>query len=189
MDTWAVKSFQLDDEVILRRFIPEDAGKVFETVCRNAEHLTEFMHWMVPDYSLKMAEVFIDRSTIAANIKESLGYGFFRNDRLIGSIGFVHFDWKSRKTEIGYWIDRAEQGKGLVSKASKLLIEVAFNDFDMNRIEIRCSTLNERSAAIPRRFGFKEEGRLRQAEFRNGTLHDFFVFGLLRSEWEANNHG
>ena len=108
MDTWAVKSFQLDDEVILRRFIPEDAGKVFETVCRNAEHLTEFMHWMVPDYSLKMAEEFIDRSTIAANIKESLGYGFFRNDRLIGSIGFVHFDWKSRKTEIGYWIDRAE---------------------------------------------------------------------------------
>jgi ribosomal-protein-serine acetyltransferase len=55
----------------------------------------------------------------------------------------------------------------------------------MNRIEIRCSAENIRSAAIPKRFGFTQEGRLRQRELRQERLHDFLIFGLLRSEWES----
>ena len=72
----------------------------------------EFMHWMVPDYSLDMAREFIERSNSAAHANESLGFGIFRGPSLIGSIGFVHFDWKAKKTEIGYWIDRASREKG-----------------------------------------------------------------------------
>ena len=186
MDAWAVTGFRIDDEIELRQFTPDDADIVFEAVHRNAEHLMEFMHWMTRDYSREMSRDFINASIENRNKRESVGYGIFKTGRLIGAIGFAAFDWPSNATEIGYWIDRQEEGKGIVSRACRQLIEYAFNDLGMNRIQIRCAAENIRSAAIPARFGFKKEGCLRQSQFRNGKLHDFLVFGLLRSEWQES---
>jgi ribosomal-protein-serine acetyltransferase len=146
----------------------------------------EFMHWMVPDYSREMSREFLSASIENRDKRESLGYGIFKKGELIGSIGFADFDWKSKTTEIGYWIDRDQEGRGIVSRATKRLIEYAFSDLDLNRIQIRCTAGNTRSAAIPERFGFIKEGCLRQSQFRNGKLHDFLVFGLLRSEWKKS---
>ncbi|HMT08600.1 MAG TPA: GNAT family protein [Pyrinomonadaceae bacterium] len=187
MDAWEVDSFQIDDEVMLRRFRKDDVADVFRTVHRNSEHLIEFMHWMSPDYSLESAREFIEGATKTVSKSGSLGFGIFRSQQLIGSIGFVYFDELAEKTEIGYWIDREEQGKGIVSKACRKLIDWAFEDLNLNRIEIRCSSLNKRSSAIPERFGFKLEGHLRESEYRNGKLHDFLIFGLLRSEWRSRD--
>ena len=99
------------------------------------------------------------RSIAAVALKTSLGFGIFRDGRFIGSIGFNQFDWQSQRTEIGYWIDKHEEGKGIITKSSECLIRYAFNDLRMNRVEIRCSTENVRSSAIPERLGFQKEGR------------------------------
>ena len=176
-------SFELSDEVILRTFRKDDAEKVYQTVDRNRRHLQTYMHWITPDYSRASATEFITKSIESAKAGGSLSFGIFRGEILIGSIGFVHFDWKARKTEIGYWIDKTEEGKGIVSAACKLLIEYAFGDLGLNRIEIRCSSENIRSAAIAVGFGFDMEGVLRQAEIRNGKLHDFTIYGLLAADW------
>ena len=187
MDSFALDEIDVGEGIALRRFRDDDADKVQAAVMRNANHLTPFMQWMVPNYSLDMARDFISRSYKAAEAREVLGFGIFCDDELIGSIGMVNFDWKAAKTEIGYWIDSGHEGKGIVSKACNALIDLAFIDLELNRIEIRCSSKNERSAAIPKRFGFTLEGCLRQSEFRDGELHDFLVFGLLRSEWQVKN--
>lgn len=187
MDAWEINSFQIDDEVTLRRFCEDDVEEVFRIVHRNSDHLIEFMHWMSPDYSLESAREFINRAIEPVSKSGALGFGIFRGQHLIGSIGFVYFDDLAAKTEIGYWIDREEQGRGIVSKACQKLIDWAFEDLNLNRIEIRCSSLNKRSSAIPERFGFTLEGRLRESEYRNGKLHDFLIFGLLRSEWRSRD--
>lgn len=186
MDAWAVTGLQVDDEIVLRQFGPGDAQIVFDAVRSNVEHLTKYMHWMVPEYSVEMSKQFINASIESRDKRESLGFGIFRAEALLGAIGFASFDWNAKATEIGYWIDRREEGKGIVSRSTRRLIEHAFNDLGMNRIEIRCAAANLRSAAIPERFGFKREGCLRQSQFRNGKLHDFIVFGLLRPEWHSS---
>jgi ribosomal-protein-serine acetyltransferase len=101
---------------------------------------------------------------------------------LIGSTGFNRLEWTAKVCEIGYWIDRDEEGKGTITKACRAMITYAFDELEMNRIEIRCSTENVRSAAVPERLGFKLEGTLRQAEVLNGHAHDFFIFGLLAED-------
>ncbi len=143
------------------------------------------MHWIVPDYSLEMAEEFIQRAIKNVDEKESLGVGIFDTNKMLGSVGYTSFDWKARRTEIGYWVDKELEGRGVVSRVCSRLIDHAFDELDLNRIEIRCSTENARSAAIPQRLGFVQEGLLRQSEFRNGRLHDFLIFGLLRDEWRS----
>ncbi len=185
MDDGALTSFDLDGGFTLRRFRSEDAEAIYSAVIANSDHLREYMHWMVPDYSIEHAKAFIASSTKAAEEKKSLGFGIFRESVLIGSIGFVNFDHAARRTEIGYWIDKAHEGQGIISRSCRSLINYAFEDLGMNRIEIRCSTENVRSAAIPLRLGFTLEGTLRQSEMRNGRLHDFAVYGLLAAEWKG----
>jgi ribosomal-protein-serine acetyltransferase len=183
MDEAAMITFDLGDGIILRPFQAGDAEEVFKTVTANYDHLREYMHWMVSDYSLDHAKEFIYLSVESAASKKSLGFGIFIGDEPVGSISFVNFDHLARRTEIGYWIDQSHEGKGIISRSCERLINYAFGELKMNRIEIRCSTENARSAAIPIRFGFTHEGTLRQSEMRNGRLHDFAIYGLLASEW------
>ena len=178
--------FRVSDDIRLRMFREGDAVGVFHTVVRNLEHLKPFMHWATPEYSVESAREFIEISLSSAEARRGFSFGLFDRGEFIGSVGFVKFDWTVRKTEIGYWIDKEEEGKGIVSAACRVLIEYAFDELGMNRVEVRCSSKNERSAAIPERFGFKMEGVLRQSEFRDGRLHDFFIFGLLADEWRSN---
>jgi ribosomal-protein-serine acetyltransferase len=184
IENWRGLSFALGDGVSLRRFRKSDADALFGLVKKNEKHL-HFMHWITPDYSLEMAHEFIDRTDEAEAKGESLGFGIFRGDRLIGVIGFVYFDRTAHKTEIGYWIDAGEEGKGIISMAARELINWAFDAEKMNRVEIRCSTENIRSAAVPKRLGFSLEAHLRQSEYRHGRLVDFYVFGLLKDEWKG----
>ena len=178
--------FHVSNDIRLRAFREDDADQVFYSVIHNLEHLKPFMHWATPEYSVESAKEFIENSLNSAETRKSLSLGIFDRGEFIGSVGFVKFDWTVRKTEIGYWIDKEEEGKGIVSAACRVLIEYAFDELGMNRVEVRCSSKNERSAAIPERFGFKMEGVLRQSEFRDGRLHDFFIFGLLADEWRSN---
>ena len=178
-------SFRIDEEIVLRELTLDDAGAVFEVVSRNYEHLKNFMHWASPDYDLVSACEFIRRAIGDRAERKSLGLGIFRNGEFIGAIGFVNFDWVAMKTEMGYWIAGDEQGKGIVSAAARRLVDFAFDELKMNRIEIRCSAENLRSSAIPKRLGFKLEGLLRQSECRGRRLHDFEVYGLLASEWAS----
>lgn len=177
--------FRLDSDVEPRAFTKRDAELVFDSVIRNREHLRPFMQWLTVDYSLDSARDFISHSRQAIAAKEGLPLGIFRDNDLIGSAGFVNFEWQTRRAEIGYWIDKNEEGKGIVSQACRLLLEYAFGDLRLNRVEIRCSTLNKRSAAVPTRLGFQLEGVLRQSEWRDGQLHDFAVYGLLANEWRG----
>ena len=186
MDPQLKTEFHVRDDIVLRTFGADDAESVFDTVHRNLGHLRSFMEWAVPDYSIDSARRFIENSVASAEARKSLGFGIFQGGRFIGSVGFVKLNWTARKTEIGYWIDEAEEGKGIVSSACRTLIDYAFGELAMNRVEIRCSTENRRSAAIPERFGFKKEGLLRQSESRNGRLQDFFIYGLLAHEWTAS---
>lgn len=182
MDKELKTEFRLDDEIVLRSWREDDVEIALNVVLRNREHLQPFMHWMTPNYSIESSKKFLTDAIANRREKKNLGLGIFRGDELIGSIGFVEFDWTSRRTEIGYWIDKAEEGKGIVSRACRLLISYAFEDLGMNRIEIRCSAENRRSAAVPERLGFTKEGVLRQAEFRNGKLHDFNIYALLAED-------
>src|SRR4051794_30370209 len=137
MDVELRSNFRLDDELTLRTFVANDAEMVYDLVLNNRDHLQAFMHWMTPDYSIESARDFIARAVDAVAKRENTGFGIFRRDMLIGSIGFVYFDWKSRKTEIGYWISKEEEGKGIVSAATRPLISYAFDELKMNRVEIR----------------------------------------------------
>ncbi|MNT17766.1 putative ribosomal N-acetyltransferase YdaF [compost metagenome] len=70
-----------------------------------------------------------------------------------------------------------------MTRACRAVIDHAFRELALNRLEIRCGAENLRSQAIAQRLGFTREGTLRQAMCLNQHLIDQVVFGLLASEW------
>jgi ribosomal-protein-serine acetyltransferase len=167
--------------IVLRSFTHDDAIAIFEAVKRNTGHL-HFMHWITPDYSVESAREFVGRSVTNAASGESLSLGLFAEGDFIGSVGFVRFDVGNRRTEVGYWVDSAFEGRGIIRDAVSVLIGFAFSELGMNRIEIKCVAENVRSATVARRLGFRQEAHLREYEFRDGKPYDYFTFGLLRSD-------
>jgi ribosomal-protein-serine acetyltransferase len=71
-----------------------------------------------------------------------------------------------------------------MTEAVRALTLHALEIWKLNRVEIRVATGNSRSAAIPRRLGFTEEGVLRQAERHRDAYEDVAVFALLSRDRE-----
>ncbi len=182
MDEELKTEFRLDDEIVLRAWREDDVDAALEIVLRNREHLQTYMQWATPDYSIESAKKFIADGIAHRLERKTLGLAVLRGDRLIGSIGFNRLDWAAHVCEIGYWIDLGEEGKGIITRACRTMIAYAFDRLEMNRVEIRCSTENARSAAVPERLGFTKEGVLRQAEMLSGRAHDFCIYGLLAED-------
>jgi len=81
--------------------------------------------------------------------------------------------------EKDYW------SKGYGTEATRLLVNYGFQQLNLHRISSGAPAYNERSLRLHRRVGFHEEGRVRQAMFKNGQYRDRVEFGILREEWRG----
>ncbi len=115
-----------------------------------------------------------------------LGIALRENDRLIGCTGLNHIDWRCRHAELGIMIgDKPEQGKGHGTAATQLLVRHAFETLNLNRVWLEVYEYNPRARHIYEKIGFRTEGVLRQATFREGRYWDTLLMGLLREEWRC----
>lgn len=108
------------------------------------------------------------------------------NGKTIGMITLGDIHPKDHKASFAIAIGETEYwGKGYGSEAARLLINYGFEQLNLHRIDTEVFASNERSLRMCRSIGFKEEGRKREAIFKNGEFGDVVVFGILREEWKA----
>ncbi|GGY55381.1 GNAT family N-acetyltransferase [Pseudoduganella albidiflava] len=106
--------------------------------------------------------------------------------RQIGNCGLVRPHWPNRRCEVGYALGRAHWGKGYINEALRALLEFAFVELDMHRLEADVDPRNTGSTGALERLGFQREGLLRERWIVGGEVCDSLLYGLLRREWEAN---
>jgi len=82
-------------------------------------------------------------------------------------------------------VDEAAQGLHLASGACRAMLHYAFDELQLNRVEIRCAADNARSRRIPERLGFVREGVLRAARRRGEGIVDHLVYGMLAKDWRG----
>ena len=109
-----------------------------------------------------------------------------KTSKLIGVIGLHDLDWISRKAVTGTKIgDPNLRGRGLGTEAKLLLLEYAFNTLGLNRIHGEVIAYNQASRRYAKKCGYRHEGILRQAIYKNGQYHDLIIHSVLREEWLA----
>ncbi|MFE6667563.1 GNAT family N-acetyltransferase [Streptomyces sp. NPDC057697] len=109
--------------------------------------------------------------------------GIWLDGTLVGGVMFTRFDRASGVCEIGCWLEEAGQGRGLVTRACRALIDWAFAERGMSRVEWWASPGNTRSGDVARRLGMTLDGVLRQRFPHQGVRHDSEVWSVLAGEW------
>jgi RimJ/RimL family protein N-acetyltransferase len=95
---------------------------------------------------------------------------------------------EARSIELSLLVDADHWGEGFGMDMMQTILEACFGGWGVHRVGVRVEAGNERALALYRRLGFKEEGRLRQAAFRDGRHEDMLLFGQLAVEWSAREN-
>jgi len=103
-------------------------------------------------------------------------------DEPIGSAGIVAVDWEESRCEIGYFLARQARGRGLMTRAVRLLSAWIFENLPIERIEIRAEPQNQASCRVAERAGFTFEGVLRSYFVNKGVRRDATSYSLIRGE-------
>ncbi len=109
-------------------------------------------------------------------------WGIEHAGRVVGTCTLGGIDWENRRAEIGFALARASWGQGLMPGALTLVIDHAFDDLGLHRIEADIDPRNGASLRLVERLGFRREGHLRERYFKDGEIQDSVFFGLLRSD-------
>lgn len=169
---------EVADRCYLRILEEADAEELYELVDANRDHLAEWMPWAA-EQTLEQTANFIRTARRRHEERNGFEMALVLDERMIGAAGFAGIDWVARATSVGYWLAEEHQGRGLMTRAVKALVDHAFGELELHRVEIQAAKENLRSRAIPERLGFQEEGTLREAERVGGRYHDLVVYGLL----------
>ncbi|MCX6134053.1 MAG: GNAT family protein [Ignavibacteriales bacterium] len=174
---------QVEEGLYLKSLELRDSEDLLPLIESNRAYLREWLPWLDMTTTIDEMIAFVD----AAIRQQAAGLGFqagiMHQDQLVGIIGYHHLEWANRSTCIGYWLSEPFQRRGIMTKASRALVEHAFEDWQLNRVEIRCAVGNMKSRAIPERLGFKSEGLLREAEWLYDHYVDHIVYGMLARDW------
>jgi len=169
-----------NSDIELRLVDPSGAPEVCELVLNNYEHLRPWLPWVSRGYSVESLLAFIKVSLNGYEKRSSLQTWIYKDNAIIGGIGFNTIDAINRSVEIGYWLSGSETGQGIMSDACRALIKCGFEEYGIHRIVIRCARENQKSQAIPIRLGFKREGVLRDAEWLHNRFVDLVIYSKLK---------
>jgi ribosomal-protein-serine acetyltransferase len=180
-------SHLIEDGLELRLVDERYVEELTSLVRRDLAYMSKWMPWATERYSVEDAREFVRRNLRQYAEDQGFATLIFSGDRVVGSIGYNNIDWSNRKTDIGYWLAADMQGRGIMTKSCRVLVEYAFTRMRLNRVEIFCAVENRRSRLIPERLGFTQEGTHRQAEWVHDHFKDLVCYSMLAREWEGKN--
>jgi ribosomal-protein-serine acetyltransferase len=176
---------RISERAELRLLEERDAEQLCAMTQRHWEYFRRWMPDFSDSYSLAESHEFIRQRLERFEARIEIPAGIWDTGELVGVIALKSIDTTNRNASLGYYLAATHQGRGLVTKGCRILLDYAFAQLQLNRVDILCATGNARSRAIPRRLGFIEEGTLREAQWLYDHYVDLVVYAMLRRTWEA----
>jgi RimJ/RimL family protein N-acetyltransferase len=105
---------------------------------------------------------------------------------IAGAVYLLGIDWINRHAEFSIVIgDDTARGHGLGQFATHGILRHAFGDLNLRRVSLTVLANNERAINLYRKIGFVEEGRARQAVFKNNEYIDLIQMAMLAEEFQS----
>lgn len=176
----------LGDGADLRIFDRSQASAFLALVQENRDYFGAWLDWGYTITTIEDAQNFIKRG-LNRFAEDGLPLtSIWLHDRMVGGMLFFPVDWHIRSTMIGYWLDQHATGRGLVSRAARTMLDFAFDELKLNRVELRAEVNNQRSRAVAERLGFTLEGVHRHGWVRGGHFVDLAAYAMLANDWQRS---
>ena len=101
---------------------------------------------------------------------------------LVGTTSLWGIDAHNRSGHLGVALAPEAIGQGYGSAACRVLLDYAFLDRGLHRVQLECLATNEAAIRTYRAVGFVEEGRLRESAWVRGAWVDEVIMSLLSSD-------
>lgn len=176
---------QVLENVYLQLLEERHAAEVFARVDQERAYLREWLPWVDATLAQDDTLSFIRSSLEQFASNHGFAAGIWSEGQFCGVIGTHKLDWLNRKGEIGYWLGRSFQGKGIIAASCRAVVTHLLCEIGMNRVEIHCASGNDKSCAVARRLGFAEEGIAGEAQLLHGHFHDVRRFAMLKKDWKV----
>ena len=165
-----------DGVVSLRRWREDDADAVYEA-CQDAE----IQYWipLIPrPYRREHALAFVRGEVEGIGAQQ---YAIVDGGRVVGSIGMgVN---RNRTGHVGYWCAAEARGRGVVTRALRLLSRYGFEELALQRLELITDPDNRASQGVAERVGYRREGVLRShLDHPDGRRRNSVMFSFLPAE-------
>lgn len=168
------------DDLKLAVMQKADVSPMFALVDANREHVGAKLPWVDKTHAPADTQTFVE--TIWKELAEGKGVGtaMLLDGKHVGCIGVHCIDDVGRAGEIGYWLAKEHEGKGLMTTAVRAIEQYAWTGYDLVRLMIRAEEDNPRSGAVAERCGFEREGVQRWTDMHRGKPGNLVVYGMVR---------
>ncbi|WP_151484625.1 GNAT family N-acetyltransferase [Streptomyces albicerus] len=174
-----------DDGGELRPLEPWQAEEFLAHLDRGREFVQQFIPFgsraTDADAARELLQSWADKKAADAG---SL-HGIWLDGKLVGGVLFRIFDAEHGNCELGCWLEPAAAGRGLITRAARVLIDWAVDERGIHRVEWYAASANEPSLNVARRLGMRREGVLRESYPYRGVRQDREVWAVLADEWRA----
>lgn len=171
----------VDKELELALIEPSFAKRYFEIVSQEVDYLSQWLAWPVHAKSEDFFLRFINKSLSEYAEGKGMVCAMIYQGELVGNISFNRINRHLKTVEIGYWLSEKHQGKGIITRSVQKLIEVAFYELEMEKIQIAAGEDNLPSRRVCERLGMKLEGIITNRENLNGRIINHAIYGLHKS--------
>lgn len=175
----------LGDNARLRPLEPWQAQEFLDHIDRARAYVDPWIPWATFSTDLASATATLQRYADHMATDTRRIYGIWLDGTLVGGVMFTKFETTSGVCEVGCWLEADGAGQGLVTRACRALIDWAFRERGMSRVEWVVASGNTRSIEAARRLGMTRDGVLRQHSLYRGARHDSEIWSILSEEWAA----
>ena len=161
----------------------EDAELLATAVRESLAELEPWMEWATSAYDVELARRWIRDQT--GHRDAGTAFEFLIVDtagEILGACGINRISPPPlRIANVGYWVRTAASGRGIAPEAAGRLVEWAFNNTNLVRLEIVTAVGNERSRRVAEKVGGYFEGVLRARLWTRGP-QDARMYSVVRPE-------
>lgn len=167
-------------QVQLKKLRIEDAAALSKLA--DNHRVSQFLRDSFPSpYTVEMAEGFIPM-TLTKDPTEN--FGIYLDDKFCGICGAHPYDDIHRNSaEIGYWIGEPYWGKGIMTKAMRLLISYCFEQVGYKRVQAITFDNNVGSMRILEKNGFIKEGIMRKHIMKANKYYDAHLYSMIDTDY------
>jgi ribosomal-protein-serine acetyltransferase len=199
----------VDNEISLRTLHPDDAETLFNLLERNRPRLRP---WVDPSalpetvqstrkYTIECFFNSIDpmeaMNEYYEYFRELNGYfpsssppkelGIWVNNSLSGVVTLSRTEDSFTAAEFGYWVTEEMEGKGIITRCVRALMEYAIDNMGIHRFIIGCAATNHRSRAVAERLGYRVYVTKPNGEVVGEFVYDRTIYGIRTSQWRERN--
>lgn len=181
--------------VLLRPMVPADFEQWREVRRRCHDWLTRWEPRASPGHPDVVEDVRAFAARCGARDRErqmgsGYGFGIFVGGRFAGEINLNGVQRGAfQNAYVGYWIDKAQAGRGYTPEAAVVAFRFAFEELDLHRLQIAIIPRNTASRRVAAKLRLRDEGTAVRYLEIDGTWEDHVRYAITAEEWDERREG